>query len=240
MAMAAEDEYYVSTGEGTSQSRAEAWRIGFGLQAADGLTPSDYAVSQAREQIDGRVSYAEVEHNLREYHEGNKSEEPHFEADIVSTRISAILQDDSFVLIPPDAQANPSSSVPRCVPQRLGRCVEDSQHFKAGNLRSAETPYRMHRIIWSVRHWTTISRRNESAGIISRCVPGATSRPACSASSRESGRFTRSAKATPVPLRCSRSCICGAWASRWTTRHSHRTHSISGTRLSWTTPLTPT
>lgn len=101
MAMAAEDEYYVSTGEGTSQSRAEAWRIGFGLQAADGLTPSDYAVSQAREQIDGRVSYAEVEHNLREYHEGNKSEEPHFEADIVSTRISAILQDDSFVLMPP-------------------------------------------------------------------------------------------------------------------------------------------
>ena len=53
-------------------------------------------------------------------------------------------------------------------------------------------------------------------------------------------RMAPPAKATPVPLRCSRSCICGAWVSRWTTRHSHRTHSISGTHLSWTTPLTPT
>ncbi len=99
--MLPEDEYYVSTGEGTPETRSDAWSIGFGLQAADGLVPSAYAVEQAREQIAGKTSYAEVEHRLREYHSADHSEAEHFEADIVSTRISSILQGESFVLAPP-------------------------------------------------------------------------------------------------------------------------------------------
>ncbi|MBF9690487.1 Fic family protein [Bifidobacterium dentium] len=99
--MIREDGYYVSTGEGTPETRSGAWSIGFGLQAADGLSPSGYAVEQSREQISGRASYAEVEHRLRAYHSENGDEAEHFEADIVSTRISSLLQTRSFVFAPP-------------------------------------------------------------------------------------------------------------------------------------------
>lgn len=99
--MLPEDTYYVSTGEGTPATRSTAWNIGFGLQAADGLTPSDYAVEQSEEQISGKATYAEIEHRLREYHSSRKGETEHFEADIVSTRISSILQTESFVFTPP-------------------------------------------------------------------------------------------------------------------------------------------
>ena len=99
--MLPEDAYYVSTGDGTPATRSNAWSIGFGLQAADGLTPSDYALEQANEQISGRASYAEIEHRLREYHSSDNGEAEHFEADIVSTRISSILQTESFVFAPP-------------------------------------------------------------------------------------------------------------------------------------------
>lgn len=75
--------------------------LAFGLQAAVGLTPSDYAIEQSKEQISGKASYAEVEHRLREYHSADSEEAEHFEADIVSTRISSLLQTESFVFAPP-------------------------------------------------------------------------------------------------------------------------------------------
>lgn len=92
--------YDTITGAGTPRSRSDAWRIGFGLQAAAGLEPSDYAVAQAQDQIAGDVSYAEVEQNLRDYHTAHRDGERHFEADIVATRISSLLQDPSFVFSP--------------------------------------------------------------------------------------------------------------------------------------------
>lgn len=92
--------YDTITGAGTPRSRSDAWRIGFGLQAAAGLEPSDYAVAQAQDQIAGDVSYAEVEQNLRDYHAAHRDGERHFEADIVATRISSLLQDPSFVFSP--------------------------------------------------------------------------------------------------------------------------------------------
>lgn len=98
--MLPEDAYHASTGEGTPTTRSNAWDIGFGLQAADGLTPSDYALEQSKKQISGKVSYAEVEHRLCEYHSRNSGEVEHFEADIVSTRIGSILQAGSFAFVP--------------------------------------------------------------------------------------------------------------------------------------------
>lgn len=94
------NRYDAITGEGMPRSRSDAWRIGFGLQAAAGLEPSDYAVAQAQDQIAGDVSYAEVEQNLRDYHAAHRDGERHFEADIVATRISSLLQDPSFVFSP--------------------------------------------------------------------------------------------------------------------------------------------
>lgn len=98
--MPSEDACTVLASGRTPISRSDAWNIGFGLQAVDGLAPSVYAMEQAREQISGEVSYAEVEQRLREYHSRNGSKAEHFEADIVSTRISSILQTESFVFAP--------------------------------------------------------------------------------------------------------------------------------------------
>lgn len=82
-------------------SRSDAWDIGFGLQAVDGLAPSVYAMEQAREQIPGKASHIEVEYRLHGYHSRKIDEAEHFEADIVSTRISSILQTGSFAFAPP-------------------------------------------------------------------------------------------------------------------------------------------
>lgn len=131
------NRYDTITGEGTPRSRSDAWRIGFGLQAAAGLEPSDYAVAQAQDQIDGDVSYAEVEQNLHDYHAAHKDEERHFEADIVATRISSLLQDPSFVFSPamldyiherlfqgvlPDRQAGVRRSADRSEREPLSGC----------------------------------------------------------------------------------------------------------------------
>ena len=86
--MLPEDAYHASTGEGTPTTRSNAWDIGFGL------------LEQSKEQISGKVSYAEVEHRLCEYHSRNSGEVEHFEADIVSTRIGSILQAGSFAFVP--------------------------------------------------------------------------------------------------------------------------------------------
>lgn len=98
--MPSEDACSVLARKRTPMSRSDAWNIGFGLQAVDGLAPSVYAMEQAREQISEEVSYAEVEQRLREYHSRNGSKAEHFEADIVSTRISSILQTESLVFTP--------------------------------------------------------------------------------------------------------------------------------------------
>lgn len=53
------DSYTVADSNGTSASREYGWTVGFGLQAADGLIPSEYAYQVAQEHIDCR-SYGEL------------------------------------------------------------------------------------------------------------------------------------------------------------------------------------
>ena len=78
----------------------ENWEIGFGLQAIDGLTPSDYLVELAKKQITGKISYEEVEVSLQQYYEEGAKPEDSMEADFSSMRIAEILADKSFTFSP--------------------------------------------------------------------------------------------------------------------------------------------
>lgn len=95
-----EEFKYKRIGESSDSSvKQENWNTAFGLQAVDGLMPSKYMVSLAKENIKGNMTYSEVEHNLSEYYEKidrselNRSEK---QADEVSVRIVKILNDHAF------------------------------------------------------------------------------------------------------------------------------------------------
>jgi len=76
------------------------WEIGFGLQAIDGLKPSDYLVELAKKQIRGYISYEEVETSLVQYYEEGVKPEDNMEADFSSMHIAEILADQSFTFSP--------------------------------------------------------------------------------------------------------------------------------------------
>jgi len=78
----------------------ENWEIGFGLQAIDGLKPSQYLVELAEKQITDKISYEEVETSLKQYYEEGAKPEDNMEADFSSMRIAKILADKSFTFSP--------------------------------------------------------------------------------------------------------------------------------------------
>ena len=82
------------------QHTKENWEIGFGLQAIDGLKPSEYLVELAKKQITGEISYEEVEISLKHYYEEGAKPEDSMEADFSSMRIAEILADKSFTFSP--------------------------------------------------------------------------------------------------------------------------------------------
>lgn len=94
------DSYEVPDPNGTRESREHGWRIGFGLQSADGLTPSEYAYEVADRQINGQITYNQAAEELNEYHAEHPDQHAHYEADIVAQRISEILQNPGFAFAP--------------------------------------------------------------------------------------------------------------------------------------------
>lgn len=52
-------EEYARQGEPPRRARGYAWRTAIGLQAVDGLVPSDYLVETARKHIDGDITAEE-------------------------------------------------------------------------------------------------------------------------------------------------------------------------------------
>jgi len=78
----------------------ENWEIGFGLQAIDGLKPSEYLVELAEKQIFGKLTYEEVEASLKQYYEESARPIDNMEADFSSMRIAEILANASFTFSP--------------------------------------------------------------------------------------------------------------------------------------------
>ena len=97
-------EEYIREGEVDKAARADAWQTAIGLQAVDGLKPSQYLIETAQENIDGDISMEEAERRIESYYKArDKRTEKELEteeADIVSSRIAKILSERTFSLSP--------------------------------------------------------------------------------------------------------------------------------------------
>ena len=97
------DEYIVQ-GDGTRKQRAENWQIAIGLQDVDRLQNSAYLLDTARQHIEGKLDIADVQQRIEDYYRTTEGRELASqrtdEADIVASRISAILAEKTFAFIP--------------------------------------------------------------------------------------------------------------------------------------------
>lgn len=96
-------EQYIIQGEPGRKERAENWQVAIGLQAVDGLKPSNYLLQTAQEHIEERISIDEVERRIAAYYqteEGRREEAGTDEADNVSARIARLLAEDTFTFSP--------------------------------------------------------------------------------------------------------------------------------------------
>lgn len=94
--------YQKITSEYTPEEKQLYWNIGTGLQAVDGLRPSDYLMEQRDREIAGEISLEDVKKNLGKYYELRKEESASAEkeADIASVRINEFLRSSKFRLHP--------------------------------------------------------------------------------------------------------------------------------------------
>ena len=88
-------DVYSQQVEPSAQESACDWRTAIGLQAVDGLTPSQYLLDVAKRNIDGDVSIDEVKGLLDKYYQNKTSrtaaEEMEEEADKVAVNIKKVL-----------------------------------------------------------------------------------------------------------------------------------------------------
>ena len=95
-------EYNRETEPGKRDKRY-AWHTAIGLQAVDGLKPSEYLVKTAVRSIEGEISLEEANSLLQSYYEENPSLDVNDrteEADKVSARIAALLPENAFSFTP--------------------------------------------------------------------------------------------------------------------------------------------
>ncbi len=99
----AEFDEYIRQGEPDQQEKASIWSMAIGLQQVDQLHVSNYLKQTAAEHIEGKISQAEVEKRIETYYQmaqSRKEESGTDEADLVSTRISRVMNSQSFTFSP--------------------------------------------------------------------------------------------------------------------------------------------
>ncbi len=96
-------EEYLRQGEPNKAEKAKVWKTAIGLQQVDGLKPSEYLITTAKQNIEGDISFEEVKQRIDSYYEQhplkdnkNRTEE----ADKVSARIAEILSEQTFTFSP--------------------------------------------------------------------------------------------------------------------------------------------
>lgn len=90
---------YIKQGEPSERDKALAWSIAIGLQAVDGLYPSDYLIHTAKQNIEGECTIEEVHQLLNTYYKEHprvSQEDRTEEADKVSANIMSILSEHAF------------------------------------------------------------------------------------------------------------------------------------------------
>lgn len=94
---------YKTVGDPGKQEKARNWDVAIGLQQVDGLQPSRYLYRVARDNIEGRLTHADVAESLHKYYQtdNGRAEAPDtMEADQVSNRIAELLGNPSFTFAP--------------------------------------------------------------------------------------------------------------------------------------------
>ena len=97
-------EEYIRQSEPHKREKGYAWQTAIGLQAVDGLKPSEYLKEKARQHIEGDITIDEVKQLVDSYYKSkvtrSSSEDRTEEADTVSARITEILSENTFTFSP--------------------------------------------------------------------------------------------------------------------------------------------
>ena len=94
---------YIREVEPSKKDKGYAWHTAIGLQAVDGLRPSQYLIDTAIKNIEGDISIDEANQLLTSYYEENPKQDIDDrteEADKVSLRIAKILSEKAFSFTP--------------------------------------------------------------------------------------------------------------------------------------------
>ena len=94
---------YIKQSEPSKKYKGYVWSTAIGLQAVDGLEPSEHLVQTAIENIKGNISMADAEKRIESYYAANpkqNNDDRTEEADKVSVRIAAILSEKAFTFSP--------------------------------------------------------------------------------------------------------------------------------------------
>ena len=92
------DEYKKQS-DPEKRKKAETWGIAIGLQQVDSLTPSEYLINLAKDNIEGKISIDETNALVRQYYKNNPTKAQQ-EADEVSARITKMLSTHTFSFSP--------------------------------------------------------------------------------------------------------------------------------------------
>ena len=95
---------YLKETEPDKANKGYAWSTAIGLQAVDGLKPSEYLVKTAIQNIEGEITIKEAQNLIDSYYaekaDESVDENRIEEADKVSARIAALLSEDAFSFSP--------------------------------------------------------------------------------------------------------------------------------------------
>lgn len=99
---------YLKESEPDKLTRGYAWSTAIGLQAVDGLRPSEYLINTAVQNIEGEITLQEAKYLIDNYYQNRPArsdEERTEEADKVSARIAEILSETAFSFTPNEYMA---------------------------------------------------------------------------------------------------------------------------------------
>ncbi len=101
----ADFEKYLRHTGADKKEKTFAWATAIGLQQVDGLKPSEYLYQTAKRNIEGEISFDDVNHLINSYYKSKtfwlqKIDKRTEEADKVSSRIAQILSEPSFNFSP--------------------------------------------------------------------------------------------------------------------------------------------
>lgn len=94
---------YITQTEPNKRDKGYAWQTAIGLQAVDGLSPSEYLIATAINNIEGRIDIDEAQQLLDQYYRENpiaQENDRTEEADKVSARIAKLLSENAFSFTP--------------------------------------------------------------------------------------------------------------------------------------------